>query len=207
MDTHLVLLGSEGESRCVLLNDKRGELLLLSASLVLDNVGISNDDVDVCFLTVGDEALGTVQDPFLSVFGKNCLGLNTLCVCAGAGLRQTECTKELALCKRNQILLLLLFGTKGHDRIAAQRGVCGYDNRGGSAYLGELLDTHYIGQRVTALSAVFLRNRDAHEAKLLHLGNGLTRELVGIVDLDCKGLYFLLSKILEQRSCHFMFFA
>ena len=119
-DTHLVFLRAEGESGHALLENERGEQLLGAALCVLNGIGLCDDDVDISLFAVCDEALGAVQDPLLAVLREDCLGLDALGIRAGAGLGQTEGTELLALCERNEVLLLLLLGTEGQDRIRAQ---------------------------------------------------------------------------------------
>ena len=58
-DTHLLLLRTEGEARSSLFYDKRRDLLLHSAAL-FNGSGNCDDNINVRFLTVGDENLGAV---------------------------------------------------------------------------------------------------------------------------------------------------
>ena len=82
--------------------------------------------------------------------------------------------------------------------------MCGNDDGCSAALLCKLLDAHHIGQRIAALSAIFLRDRDAHESGLCHLLHRLAGEALRLINLLCKRLDFLLGKILEQLSCHQM---
>ena len=66
LDTHLLFLGTEGKSGSSLLNDKGRDLLHLSASLLYD-AGNCNHDINICFFTIGDEALGTIDDPLIAI--------------------------------------------------------------------------------------------------------------------------------------------
>ena len=203
-DTHLLLLRTEGEAGSALLNDECGDFLGHAAAL-LNHAGDRKDHVYVCFLTVGDEDLGSVQNPLFAI--QNGLGLLTLCVSTSAGLGQTECTDLSACCQVRKVLLLLLLGTKGEDGIAAKGSMCGNDNAGGAANLGQLLYAHSVGQDVTTLSAVLLGNGNAHKSSFCHLLNGYARELLGLVNLDGKRLNLFLGKLSEQSACHFMLFA
>ena len=83
--------------------------------------------------------------------------------------------------------------------------MCRNNNTCCSAYLGQLLYAHYIGERVTALSAVLLRYRDAHEAELLHLLHVLNREFLCLIYFLSERLYLVLSELSEQGARHFMF--
>ena len=66
LDTHLLFLGTEGKSGSSLLNDKGRDLLHLSASLLYD-AGNCDYDINICFFTIGDEALGTIDDPLIAI--------------------------------------------------------------------------------------------------------------------------------------------
>ena len=202
-DTHLVFLGTESKSRSTFFYDECGDLFHHLAAL-LNLAGYSEDHVYISFLTVGDEALGAVEYPLVTI--QNSLGLLSLSIGTCARLGQTESTKLLALCKGNQVFLLLLFGTECHDRVYTQRGVCGYDNTCGTANLGKFLYTHGICQRICALSAVLLRNGNAQKSVSGHLLNRLTREAFFFVYFLCKRLYFVLGELSEQLSRHLMFF-
>ena len=124
-----------------------------------------------------------------------------------AGLGQSESAQLLTLCERNQVFLLLLFCTICLDWIAAQRCMCRNDNSCSSANLGKLLYAHSIAERIAALSAVLLRDRNAEEAQLRHLLNGFPGEGFRLVNLLSKRLHFLFGKISEKSSRHFMLFA
>ena len=80
------------------------------------------------------------------------------------------------------------------------------DNACGAANLGKLLYTHSVGQRITALSAVFLRYRDTHETSFDHFVNSHSGEFFGLINLNCQRLYFLLGEISEKLSRHLMLF-
>jgi len=84
--------------------------------------------------------------------------------------------------------------------------MCGYDNAGGCTNLGKLLNTHSVGQGITALSAVLLGNGNSHEAVLSHLLNGLSGEGFGLVNFLRKRFYFVLGELFEQLSRHLMLF-
>ena len=72
-DTHLLLFCTKGEARGSLLYDKCGDFFFLSALLVLNDAGNSDDYINVCFLTVGDEDLGAVKNPLVSLQDSLCL--------------------------------------------------------------------------------------------------------------------------------------
>ena len=73
----------------------------------------------------------------------------------------------------------------------------GYDNAGGAANLGKLLYAHRVSEGIAALAAVLLRDRNSKEADLRHLLNGFPREMLRLVYLLSKRLYFLLGDITE----------
>ena len=58
-DTHLLLFGTECEAGSSFLYDKCRDFFHLAAAL-FNNTGYSEDNVNVSFLTVCDEALGTI---------------------------------------------------------------------------------------------------------------------------------------------------
>ena len=66
LDTHLLLFGTEGKSGSTFLNDKGRNLLHLSASLLYDT-GNCDNNIYISFFTVGDEALGSVDDPLVTI--------------------------------------------------------------------------------------------------------------------------------------------
>ncbi len=202
-DTHLLLLRTEGKAGRTLLHDERRNLLLNPAAL-LNLAGHGDNDVYVSLFTVGNEALGTVQNPLVAL--QNSLCLLSLRIGSRTGLGQAECADLAAACQIGQILLLLILRTVGKDGINAQRGVCGNNYACGAADLGKLLHTHCIGQDITALSAILLGNGNTHEAIFCHLLNGLSGETLLLVNFLSKRLYFLFSEILKQLSRHLMFF-
>ena len=152
---------------------------------------------------VGDEALGSVQDPLVAV--KNSLGLLSLRIGSRARLGQTECAKLLSAGQIRKILHLLLFGSEGKDRIHAERGMSGNNNAGGAADLGQLLYAHCIGENIRALAAVLLRDRNTHEAVTCHLLDGLDGELLSLIYLLSKRLDFVFSELSEKRTGHSVF--
>ncbi len=97
-DTHLLLLRTEGETGRSFLHDECGNLFLQAAALLNRSCDCKND-INVSFLTVGDEALGAVKHPLFTV--KHSLGLLTLRVGTCTGLCQAECAQLLTLCKGN----------------------------------------------------------------------------------------------------------
>ena len=203
-DTHLLLLGAEGETGSSLLHDEGGDFLDLPAPL-LDGAGHCENDIYVSFLAVGDEDLGAVDDIVVPVCHS--LGLLALSVSTCSGFGEAECAQLFALSKGNQVFLLLLFRTESHNGIAAQGSVRGNDDACGAADLGKLFHAHNVGQRIAALSAVLLGNRDAQETVLRHLAGGLPGKFFGFIHLLSEGLYFFFGKLSEQRTCHFMLFA
>ena len=81
--------------------------------------------------------------------------------------------KPLAAAQLGQVLGLLLGGAVLIDGSCAQRGVGGQDNTCGAADLGQLLDSHDVGQDVAACTADGLREVDAHHAQLSYLLDAL----------------------------------
>ena len=202
-DTHLLLLRSEGKARCSLFHDECGDFFLLSAAF-LNGSRYRDDNVDIRFLAVCNEALGAVQNPLVSVKDRLCL--LSLRICSGAGLGQTEGTEPLTFCELRNIFLLLLLGTEGHDRVDAQRSMSRKSNRSRSADLCDLLQTEYIRQLIAALSAVLSGSGNSHKAVFCELVKCLARKSLFLIDLLRKRLYFILREISEKRSRHFMFF-
>ena len=117
---HLVLSLTDGEARVGALHDKGGALLGGTALLVRHDIGDSNNDKDVCVAGVGDEDLGTVQDPITGLGVLLCKGLLTLCIGAGTRLGQAESTQPLAAAQLRQILCLLLGSTIFINRSSTQ---------------------------------------------------------------------------------------
>ena len=82
----------------------------------------------------------------------------------------------------------------------------GQDNTCGAADLGQLLDSHDVGQDVAACTADGLREVDAHHAQLSHLLDGLLGEVLFRVDLLGEGLDFVFSKLLVHLLDHLLLF-
>ena len=129
-------------------------------------------------------------------------GLLALCVGAGAGLSQAESTQPFAAAQLGQVLCLLVCSAVLIDRSSTQGGMGGQDNTCGAADLGQLLDSHDVGQDVAACTADGLREVDAHHAQLSHLLDGLLGEIFLRVNLFGKGFDFVLSKFFVHFLYH-----
>ena len=77
--------------------------------------------------------------------------------------------------ERNEIALLLRFGSEEVEGHRAERNRCG--ERNGRRCIGarDLHDRERVARRVAAHTAVFFRKREAEEAELGHFG----RQIVG----------------------------
>ena len=206
-DTHLLLVLALREAGIGALDDEGRDLLHGTALLVGGLAGNSDDNEDVGNVTVGDEALGAVQDPVLAGLIQDSSGLLALSVGTSAGLGQTEGADPLALAQLGQILHLLFLGTMLKDGSAAQRGVSRDDNGSGAADLGQLFHSHGVSQNVSASAAVLLGEVDAHHAQLSHLLDGLHGEALFLIDLLGQGLDFGLRKLTVHFAEHLMLFA
>ena len=80
------------------------------------------------------------------------------------------------------------------------------DNGGGAAGLGDLLHGHGVGQIVAAGAAVLLGERDAQQAQLCQLGDGLAGEAFFFVDLLRQRLYLVLGEFAVHLAEHLMLF-
>ena len=80
------------------------------------------------------------------------------------------------------------------------------DNRGGAAGLGDLFNGHGVGQVVAAGAAVLLGERDAQQAQLCQLGDGLAGEALFFVDLLRQRLYLVLRELAVHLAEHLMLF-
>ena len=201
-DAHLVLDLADGEARVVLVNDERRNALV-----ALGLVGHSKYNVGICTTAAGDEHLGAVHDVgavlLLNSHGLLCSGVST-CVRLG----QAECTDLgafLRLDQRTQPLLLLLRSTECVDRPCAEGAVSGHDAAGGTAYAAHLFDSDRIADIVTAGTADFLRELNAHQSVLHQLLNGFLRIALFRVDLSCDRLYFVQSELAAHllEQCFF----
>ena len=123
-------------------------------------------------------------------------GLLALGVRAGAGLGERKGAQPLAAREIGQVLRLLLLGAEGKDRVQAQ-GVHGQDDAGGGALLGELLDAHCVGKDIATLSAVLLRDRNAHKTIPAHLLHSLDREFLCLIYFLSQRFDFVFGKLLE----------
>ena len=119
-DTHLILFCSEGKSGSSLF-DNESRYLFHHTPPLFNLAGHREYNINIRFLSVCDEAFGSVKNPLISVQHRLCLLSLRIGTCAG--LSKTESSELLTLCQRNYILLLLLLGTEGQNRIHAKRGV------------------------------------------------------------------------------------
>ena len=80
------------------------------------------------------------------------------------------------------------------------------DNTGGAADLGQLLDSHNVGQHVAACTADLFGEVDAHHAQLRHFFDGFLGEIFLSIDLFGEGLDFVFSKLLVHLLDHLLLF-
>ena len=66
----------------------------------------------------------------------------------------------------------------------------GKNNAGGAADLGELFDSHDIGEDIAAGAAVLFGEVDTHHTELSHLFDGFFGEALFLIYLGSQGLYF-----------------
>ena len=199
-DAHLLFMQTGGEAGGALFNDEQGDALQ-----TLGLIGNCENDIGRSGVTIGDEALGAVQDVFVTVLDSDGLLAGSVSTCAG--FSQAECTDLTAGSQIGDPLHLLLFGAESHDGAHAQRGVSSNDNGRSSALLGDFFDGDTIHQVVAAGSAVFLGDGNTHDAIASKLFNAFPRETFFFVDLYSQGFKFILCEFAEHLTSHFMFFA
>ena len=192
-------MGADAESFHSLFHDQSGDSLV-AQGLVCH----TENDEDVCIACVCDEDLGAVYQIVVALVFEN--SLLACCVSTCVGLGQTESTELLAAQKLGKILCLLLFGTELVDRPGAKGCVSGNADSCGSANLGYFLDALCIGELVQSCSAVFLGERNTHEAHLCSLLEGLYGEFLLFVDLSSDGSADSCSEIAIQGDHLFMNF-
>ena len=81
----------------------------------------------------------------------------------------------------------------------------GHDAAGGTAYAAHLFDCDRVANIVTAGTADFLRELNAHQSVLHQLLNGLFRITLLLVDLCRDRLYFIQSELTAHllEQCFF----
>ena len=81
----------------------------------------------------------------------------------------------------------------------------GHNAAGGTAYAAHLFDSDRIADIVTAGTADFLRELNAHQSVLHQLLNGFLRIALFRVDLSCDRLYFVQSELAAHllEQCFF----
>src|SRR4051812_8269790 len=124
-------------------------------------VGLRVDGVPVGVLTVGDEALGAVDDPLIALLHR--AGLHAGDVGAGVRLGQAERRELRLLTEHPEVLLLELLGRGDHERrrreaVAVERGA-----DAGTAPADLLFDDG-AGQVVQTRAAVLLGDVGVHQA-------------------------------------------
>ena len=78
----------------------------------------------------------------------------------------------------------------------------GKNNAGGAADLGELFDSHDIGEDIAAGTAVLFGEVDTHHTELSHLFDGFFGEALFLIYLGSQGLYFILGKLTVHLLHH-----
>ncbi len=135
------------------------------------------------------------------------LGLLARCVSSRRRLGQAECAQVFALRQRHQIFLDLLRGAELADRLRTERGVRRHNNACCAADLRQLFHADRVGQRIAALAALLLGERDSKKAVFRHLFHRLTREPLFLVHFLRQRFYLFFREITEQLPRHFLLFA
>ncbi len=196
----LVVSGLHGEPRRARRDHDRGDLC--GAVLVGARPrGHGHDGRDVG-ARVGDERLGTVDDPLVAVQGGPRLGCGR--VRAGLGLREAEAGKGLSGHEVGQEAQLLLVVAVGEDRVDAEPDARGQGDPDGLVDPAELLDGHAeageVALSVVGAAAVLLRHDETEEAELAHLGDQVGREVALRVPLRDVGCDLLLGEVPDDLA-------
>ncbi len=126
-------------------------------------VGPGEDDIGVGVTGVGDEDLGAVEDPLVTLTDRR--GPGAAGVGPGRGLGQAEGAKGRALGQRDEVFHLLLFGAEQVDRVGTEGQVGREGDTGRAADPRQFLDGDGVADVVGAGAAVFLGEDDAGEAE------------------------------------------
>ena len=154
-------------------------------------------------IAVGDEDLRAVQNVVVTLQLSN---TGALCsVRTSVRLGQSESADLVALGQHAEVLLLLLGGAVCDDRAAAQTIVGSENIAGGSALLGQLLDSNCRGKVVSACAAELFGHDHAHYAKVEQLLDVLARVSRGFVGFRCDGLDFVLGEVMHHLANQFLF--
>ena len=198
LQTHLGLMLADREAGEGVLNDESRDALG-----ALGGVGHSEDDKNVCDITVGDKDLGTIEYIVVAFqdSGASALG----CVRTSIRLGQAERANLVAFGQHTQILLLLLLGAMLDDRAAAQAIVGRNDIASRSTLLGQLLNCDCAAQVICACAAVLLRYDHAHYTEVKQLLDVLAGISAGLIGLCSDGLDFILSEVLHHPANQILF--
>ena len=154
-------------------------------------------------IAVGDEDLRAVQNVVVTLQLSN---TGALCsVRTSVRLGQSESADLVALGQHAEVLLLLLGGAVCDDRAAAQTIVGSENIAGGSALLGQLLDSDCRGKVVSACAAELFGHDHAHNAQIEQLLDVLAGVSRGFVGFRSDGLNFVLGEVMHHLANQFLF--
>ena len=100
-----------------------------------------------------------------------------------SGSVRPKAASRLPRAQLGQPLVALLVGAPEVDGHRPERRVRGDRDADRGVDAGQLLDRERVGERVGAAAPVLLRERDAHQPELAHLGDDLVGEALGPVEL------------------------
>lgn len=188
VEADLVEVASPLEARHAALDDEQREALG-----ALLRIGAGDDDHQVGVDTVGDERLGAVEDPVVTVAHR--AGLDALQVAAGAGLGHRDGRDQLARTEaREPALLLLLVGE--FEQVGSDDIVVQHEAQAAEAELGGLLGHDgVVTEVVHATAAVFLRHRHAEKALRAGLLPHLTVDDLVLLPLLVEGGHLLFEEL------------
>ena len=126
--------------------------------------------------TVGDECLGTADNPFVTIEAG--LGASGTGVGASLGLCQAKGCQRATGNKIGQPALLLLLGAVGEDWVDAESDTGRQRDADGLVDPAELLDRDAEAREVAVSTPELLRDHEAEQPKVTHLGDQINREMV-----------------------------
>ena len=186
-NSHLVVVVAEFKALPALFHDKGGD-----APGADVRRGDGEYHIGVRLGRVGDKDLAAVEQVVVALV--QCRGLRAAGVRPGVRLGKAEGTQLFAFCQRHEILPLLLLRAVGEDGPRAQRHVGGEDHARAAVHTGQLLHGDGIAENVKPRAAVLLGERQPQPAQLCHLFDRFVRELIVLIQQECKRLDFLLRK-------------
>ena len=159
---------------------------------------------------VGDEGLGTVDDPLIAVEAG--LGAGGAGVGAGLGLGQAEGRERATGHQVGQPALLLLLGAVGEDRVDPEPDTGRQRDADGLVDPAQLLDGHaqrrerpggivtLAGGRAFQAAAVLLGHHQAEQPQVAHPRHQLDREAVLAVPLRGVRRHVVLGELAHHRA-------